>query len=242
MSAQSGWQFRPRWSVSLATVVLGALMVWAGGWQLRRGFEKHALLAAHAEALRSTPKPIATLPDAPARGLRLPATAQGVYRPEQSLLLDNQSHEHRPGVHVWTALQLDDGSRVVIDRGWIPLDQTPSPPPAGPQTISGLWRALPQPGLRLGVAVGDCQPLAGGSRVNYPDIAQLRCQWGSALRDGLLELDPALPGGFVRTWAAEAEAVPPSRHFAYAAQWWLFSATLLFFYIRLNLRRPAFHD
>ena len=143
---------------------------------------------------------------------------------------------------MWTALQLDDGRRIAVDRGWIALGQTPTAPPAGQQAVTGLWRALPQPGLRLGPTPTGCQPLASGSRVNYPDIAQLRCQWGDTLLDGLLELDAAQAGGFVRVWTAESEAVPPSRHFAYAAQWWLFSVTLLFFYVRLNLRRPAVHD
>jgi cytochrome oxidase assembly protein ShyY1 len=231
--------FQPPLWATLATALLCALMIWAGFWQRSRGLEKQAMITLQKTASAAPGVSIMQLPLSPAHGSRLPALAIGVYQPQQTLLLDNQSHHQLPGVHVLTALLLVDGSRVIVDRGWLPLGIAPTPPPAGEQSVSGLWRALPVPGMRLGNAdAAPCLPLSPASKINYPDMAQLRCQWGASTRDGLLELSPSAMGGFTREWTADAEAIPPMRHYAYAAQWWLFAVTLLILYIRLNLKRP----
>ena len=237
--ASARYQFRPPWWALLGTLLLGGLLVTLGNWQYGRGRAKQALLDQHARALQQPARELSAAQLLPPAGQVLRVRVQGVYEPERGVLLDNQSHQRRPGLHVWTPLRLGDGSLLIVDRGWLPLQSAaPAPPPAGPQIVEGYWRALPQPGMRLGASGVDCAPTpARPLRVNFPDAAEARCLFGESLRPGLLELAPEEPGGYLRDWApAGAEAVPPQRHYAYAAQWWAFAATLVGLFIKLNLR------
>lgn len=239
-SPQLRLRLRPAWWAVLGTLLLGGAMLALGFWQYGRGQTKQRLLDRHAAAAAQAP--VALLADSgkPATGEVRRVFVDGVYRSDLSVLLDNQSSHRRPGTHAWTPLQLADGSLVVVDRGWLPLDVERVPPaPAGPQRLEGYWRPLPQPGMRLGAGAAACTPGAAlTARLNYPDLVELRCRLGPNTRDGLLELAPELPGGFVREWSpAGVDAIPPQRHYGYAAQWWAFAATLLGLFIKLNLKK-----
>lgn len=239
--AGSRYRFHPPWWAVLGTLLLGALLVSLGNWQYGRGRAKQALMDEHARALQQPAQVLSPAQALPPAGQVLKLRVQGVYEAKDTVLLDNQSHQRRPGLHVWTPLRLDDGTRLIIDRGWLPLADAErlSPPPAGLQSFEGYWRALPRPGMRLGGAEPECRPgQPRPARVNFPDEAIARCLFGEALRPGLLELSPDAPGGYLRDWTpAGAEAVPPQRHYAYAAQWWAFAATLFGLFVRLNLRK-----
>lgn len=231
------YSFRPRLWAVLLTLVLATGMVAAGIWQYHRGIQKQAM---QADRLRSVAAPAQALLDdvrPPARGESRRVRLTGQYRPTLSVLLDDQPHQGKPGVHAWAALQLADGAVVVVDRGWLPLDAVATPPPEGEQQIEGQWKRLPEPGMRLGTPATQCEtprPL----RVIYPALPQLRCLFGETVLDGLLELDATMPGGFLRDWAsAGVNEIPPSRHFAYAAQWWLFALTLVALFIKINLKK-----
>lgn len=239
--ARRRFQFRPPWWALLGTVLLGGLLVSLGYWQYGRGQAKQVLLDERIRALQQPARELSGNPPLPPAGQVLRVRVQGTYEAERGVLLDNQSHQRQPGLHVWTPLRLDDGSLLIVDRGWRPLKSATDPerPPAGPQTLEGYWRRLPQPGMRLGGSAAVCEPGAPRpQRVNFPDEATARCLFGESLRPGLLELAPDAPGGFVRDWTpAGADAVPPQRHYAYAAQWWAFAATLVVLFIKLNLRK-----
>lgn len=235
--------FRPPiWAV-LLTLALAGVMTAAGVWQYGRGVQKQAMKDQRASA---TAAPATALIDdvrAPPRGQSRRVVAQGVYLPDMSVRLDNQPSNRRPGVHAWTPFQLSDGRHIVVDRGWLPLSAPLTAPPEGEQAIEGHWKQIPQPGMRMGQPADACfapRP----TLVNYPDLAQVRCLFGETTLDGILELDAKLPGGFERDWAAAgANEVPPSRHFGYAAQWGLFTLTLVALFIKINLKRKsATHD
>lgn len=233
------YRFRPPWWATLGLLPLLLPMMAAGFWQLDKGLAKAGL----AEQMQQPASAALTLrreTPAPSRRGAQPAQARGAYEPQRQLRLDNQSHARQPGYRVWTPLRLsaeDGGGLVMVDRGWRPrtqLDEALSVD-AGPRTLRGLWRPLPEPGLRLGDSACAAAP-AWPLTVQYPTAAELACLYGEPVADGLLLLDPAEPEGYVREWSPVRE-VPASRHYGYAAQWFAFSATLLFFYIKLNLKR-----
>lgn len=232
-------RFRPPWWAVLGTVLGCAAMLSLGFWQYGRGQAKERLIGEYVLAGATAAVPLTGDFSLPPHGQVRRVTAEGDYLQGAGLLLDNQSHQRRPGAHAWAPFRLADGSVVIVDRGWLPLADAPAPPPAGSQRIAGQWRALPRPGMRLGPDAVDCT--AVGERLTYPTLEQLRCRLGADLREGLLELDPDQPGAYVHAGLpAGADAVPPQRHYGYAAQWWAFAATLLGFFLKLNLRRaPA---
>lgn len=233
------WQFRPPLWAWLGLLPLLALLLTLGTWQLQRGQQKLALQATLDGALTRPAEPLHRDDPAPAEQGGRHVTAQGRYLDARQLLLDNEGHEGRPGYHVLTPLQLDDGTLVLVNRGWVPQDgdrrRLPTVEVGGePRRVDGLWRPLPTPGLRL--AVDNCGGTGWPRVVQYPQAADLRCLLGDAVLPGVLLLSPQAADGYVRDWRVSA-GFPPERHYAYAAQWYAFAATLLFLFVKLNLKK-----
>lgn len=236
-------RFRPPlWAWCAYPPVL-ALLLALGGWQAQRGLEKQAIDDAAAALTETVAVPwVPTLQPQLQPPIRVVVT--GHYRPQLTLLLDNQSYQRQPGYHLWSMLERDDGATLMVNRGWLPADgdrrQLPAvTAPEGEQVLTGLWRPLPRPGWVLPSRACEAgHTPAEISVVQFPDVEQLRCLTGAAVSDGILLLDPDATQPLVREWAMGA-AVPTSRHFGYAAQWFVFAMVLTFFFIRLNLRESA---
>lgn len=228
----------PLWSL-LPTVLVTALFVTLGTWQLGRAHQKEALQSAFDTAGTA---PVTSLPLQPPRGDALTThrvRVEGAFDPQRQLLLDNQSRAQIPGYRVWTPLKREDGSWLIVDRGWVAADpdrgRLPAIDVAGDaREVQGFWRPLPEPGLRL--ASDPCAAIGFPRVASYPTREQLACVLGAPVADGVLLLDAGLPDGYVREWTLP-NPVPPARHYAYAAQWFAFAATLLFLFIKYSLKR-----
>jgi surfeit locus 1 family protein len=132
--------FAPRWFTTVVTLLLLALLISLGRWQLHRADEKRALFQAFAAGSDRTVK-IDT-------GIRLPTPrgggepregapsaaataplpryqhveASGRYDSAHQFLLDNMiSNDGRAGYFVITPFALDDGHWVLVNRGWVPI-------------------------------------------------------------------------------------------------------------------------
>lgn len=234
--------FRPPFWSWFATAPLLALLLALGAWQMRRAHEKEQLLAAYAAAAKQTPIELAGASAPPAGAVTVAAQARGRYVADRQFLLDNQSHRGQPGYQVWTPLRLSAGGLVLVNRGWVPLDPLRStastlPAPVDELIVRGLWRALPQPGLKLARPVA-ARPQKYPAVVEYPTPEDVTRLFGEPVADGILLLDPAEPGGFLRDWNPVGE-FPPARHYAYATQWFALALTLLVIFVRMNLKPSA---
>ncbi|MGH8445012.1 MAG: SURF1 family protein [Solimonas sp.] len=231
-------KFRPAWWAVLAVVVLSALMIALGIWQLRRGFDKQALLDLYAHAGQQTAQHIDSGKVAYAGQIER-GYVKGRFDSGRQLLLDNQSHDGRPGYHVLTPFMQDDGSTVVIDRGWIPQSTAQAPDvlaaPDDLREVHGFWRSMPEPGLRL--EVDNCTARPWPRTVQYPTTSDLHCLYGDYVAQGLLLMDADTPDGFVREWQAAPE-LQPAKHYGYAAQWFAFTLTLIAIFVKLSFRSP----
>jgi len=232
----SGRRFAPRPWAWLVFVPLFALLCTLGTWQLRRGLAKQDLMDRYAAVSGQAAQALGPADLAVTVPGGVHARLVGAYVDGGTWFLDNQSHEGRPGYHVWSVWQLG-GERLMVDRGWRPLEGDTSGEDVNPpatSSVSGLWQALPRPGLRLGSSSPCELGLPRDRRLQYPTVEDLDCLKSGRFLNGVLRLDPDEPGGFVRDWRVAVE-VPPSRHYGYAAQWYAFAATLLFLFVRLNL-------
>lgn len=224
---------------ALAAIVLAAFFGMLGQWQLGRASEKESMIAA-VERAASGGTQVLTAALGSGRPVRI--AARGRFDPAHEVLLDNQTVAGRVGVRVLTPFRVDEpAAQLIIDRGWLPIDPvtrrpaTVAAPPAGTLEIQGLLTALPGVGVRMGDAgIDSSTPLP---LLPYLDQSALRDAFGAGLVDGLLRLDPGVPGGFLRAYQPTPAEMPPARHRGYAVQWFALAVTVIVTWLVLAFRR-----
>lgn len=216
----------PRWlGFAALMLALAAAMVGLGLWQLSRYHERSAVNDRIAAAAVAAPVPLAQVvpvghrPPADAAWTRV--TATGHYDPGHQILARDRGLDNATGFEILTPLVLDDGSAVLVDRGWLAPGGSATPtvpaPPAGRVTVTGrvhLPESRPDPPLTIGgqVQVRRIDPARLADRVPYP------------LAGGYVLLDEP----------REAALAPiPSDHEnaamngGYVVQWWAFALLTL---------------
>lgn len=238
---------RPRWIIShLFVGAMVILMLNLGLWQLSRLDQRKDRNAAVRER---TAEPVAdaqTLVDPGAYDevgdLEFrQVTASGTYRADEEVIVRSRSRDGAPGSWVLTPLELDDGSAVVVNRGWIPnsgqLVAVPdsSRAPEGPVTVTGLVRESESRGN-----FGPSDPAEGTlTDLARADVERLDQQVDAELLPYYLQLQAQQP----EVTAADPAPVPAPAldegpHLSYAGQWFLFAAMTAGAYV-LILRRRA---
>ena len=226
--------------MTLLTLAAIVLFVNLGRWQWHRAQQKQALADGFSAGSRE-------VVDLGGRATSdLPRYAQvrlvGSYDNAHQFLLDNMSHDGRPGYEVLTPLQLTDGRSVIVNRGWVPLTGSRNQLPdvtlrdAAPLAAVGRLDELPV----AGIALGHAAPAAGApwpKLTSFPTMADLSAALGQPLESRQLLLDAGQPAGFVRDW--HPSGLGPARHLSYAVQWWGFGALALGLYGYMNWRRST---
>ena len=104
--------------MTLLTIVLIAMLISLGMWQLRRAGEKRVLFDSFAAGTDATRVIDLETP-------RLPRyqhiEAGGHYDQARQILIDNMVNAERAGYFVITPFALADGGWVLVNRGWVPL-------------------------------------------------------------------------------------------------------------------------
>jgi cytochrome oxidase assembly protein ShyY1 len=218
---------RPRWVVGhVLIVLLTAVFVTAGFWQLSRNREANEQDDA-ARAALAAPAPDVTTVDveaSAAAGERVGAT--GRFDDDHQVLLRSRSRGDRPGYDVLTPLRLDDGRAVLVDRGWVSVGAVATGTagddvPASTVTVRGTLQRGTR--LRAGEEVRD---EAGGlSSLPRVDVEWVAERAGYELLPAYLEAqfqDP--PPGDGAPALPEVESSSNVNHVSYALQWFAFAA------------------
>jgi len=215
--------------MTLLTLAAVVLFVQLGRWQWQRAQQTRAL----AEQFGSGGQQLLELGARPTSALPryTQVRLQGSYDGEHQFLLDNMSHDGRPGYEVLTPLRLGDGRTA--SRQQLPQVQFDSAPA---QTPTGRLDDLPVPGIALGhVAPAPAAPWP--KLTSFPTIADLSAALGQPLQSRQLLLNPEQPFGYLRDW--HPTGLGPTRHLSYAIQWWAFGALALVLYGYMNGRRAS---
>jgi surfeit locus 1 family protein len=225
-------RFAPKLLPTVTTLAAVAAFTALGVWQLGRAAEKRALLDDYRRAGAAVE--LRRLPSGAPRFQRV--TAAGHYDAARQFLHDNRVHDGVPGVDVLTPLVLMDGSAVLVNRGWLPLDLSrrdlPEIAVGGERRgVNGFIDDLPRTPIELPVRTARDWP----KLVQYPRMKELETLLGRELHPRVLLLDPSEPDGYVREW--QPPGAPPSRHVAYAAQWFAFAAAAVIIWIVMSRPR-----
>jgi surfeit locus 1 family protein len=221
-------------------LLLCALFIRLGFWQWDRGNSRQAQWD---EFSRGADKVLAL--DSRAIG-ELPRFQRlslvGRYDAEHQFLLDNRTHDGRPGYEVLTPLVRSDGRVLLVDRGWVPFtgsrkqlpDITCHCDPAATVTLIGRSDDLPAAGL----AAGRAAPPVDGTWpkvTSYPTMNELSAAMGRTLEPRIVLLDPREPNGYIRDW--RPPGMQPVRHWSYAIQWWAFAVVAVIFWAVASRRK-----
>ncbi len=165
-------------------------------------------------------------------------TVTGEYLADQ-IVWFNRSQDGLAGKNVLSAL-VDGDTTVVVNRGFVLLDDDVRPPPTG--EIEVLGRIRVPPGRQLGELTDSSQgPLTEVRRV---DLQRLDEQLPGDLLPVYLDLIGSIPN----IAASDPVPVPPPTlsngpHLSYAVQWFIFAAAVLLGWVlavrrSLAARRP----
>jgi cytochrome oxidase assembly protein ShyY1 len=229
----------------VASLVIAGVCVRLGIWQLDRLDQRRTRNAAVERGLALPARPIDQLipaaSDAAVDALAYRrAEATGRFAVEHEVVLYGRTLDGAAGNHLLTPLVMPDGRAVIIDRGWVPIEEDTPPvasaaPPAGSVTVTGVL-IPPEP--------SDAEP-ATRTPATVPSV-DLR-QLGAGLREPLvplylllLEQRPAQSGPLPRP--APLPAPDEGPHLSYAFQWFAFAAIALgggAVLLRVDLRRRS---
>lgn len=220
----------PKWIglgvVLIAFIVLAGL---AGGWQWDRTMEViEAERAAQGEAI-PVQDVVSLGAELPGSAVGHPVTATGTYAPDDQIIVLHRSLDGRPGIWVVTPLDLVDGTRVAVVRGWLEDDLGPGmTPPAGPVEINGVL----QPDERF---YPDAKPAPGTAvAISAERFAR---SWDAPTLPGFVVLTEQTPRATTDPRPVPATVqvsdVPfPIRNFGYALQWFVFAVFGILVYLR----------
>lgn len=214
-----------RWVLFFLAVVF---MAWGavrlGEWQFHRLHDREQRNAWTERNLAAAPAPVADVlsADAPLPPSRewQRVTATGTYEPAGTFVVRYQTRDGEGGVDVVTPLRLDDGSAVLVDRGWMATQDprtapgdTPAPPP-GRVEVSGWARAD---------STGDKTSITDGSTREISSRAATGLVSGTLLQ-GFVDLEKETPAPTAALVPADLPDLGEGPHLFYGIQWWFFGA------------------
>lgn len=224
--------------VLLAALVAAAATARLGWWQLDRAQQKNALQAAVDERLRMPAIGVGDLARNGAQNeaqMSRMARLTGRWADDHTVYLDNRQMGGQTGFVVLTPLKLDDGSAVLVERGWMARDfldrtklqSTPSEP--GSVVVEGRIVAHPSRLYEFAEAA------SGVIRQNV-DLAAFAREIGLDLRPvSILQTGPQ-PSTLRRDWPRPSTGV--HKNYGYAFQWFALSALILGLYVWYQIIRP----
>jgi len=228
----------PKWiAFHLLVIVVVVAMVNLAFWQLRRLHERREF---NSEVRANSTQPVVPLDDlrtdidrhSPVEWRRVDAT--GTYVPGHQFLVVNRSQEGEPGQNVVDALQLDDGSLVLVNRGFVAQE---NPVPATPEgTVRVVGRLRNSEHRRTG------QPADIGTdqltEIRRVDIDVLRQQFDASVLPMYIEQLDSTPADASSLEPIVAPALDEGPHLSYTIQWFIFSVCVIVGWV-LAVRRSA---
>ena len=200
-----------------------ALLLSLGFWQVDRAQQKERLLT----LVASKDKEPQLVQRAPADwdGLHYqPVRLRGQWLPERSFLVDDRVYKGQVGYELLTPFRLEDGSLVMVNRGWQPKQNASAALAVPSESVSGVVY-VPSPGFTIGEAIIDKNTWPAVSL--YLDLEAFAARLQQPLQPVVLVVDKADKNALIPIWTPVV--MGPERHWGYAAQWFGLALVLMIF-------------
>lgn len=219
-------------NITLLTLIALPILISLGIWQWSRAAEKRELenRYAHLQAQPPVTLTAASLNELPDYQR---VTVQGHFDNEHTWLLDNKQRQGRVGYEVVTPFVLNDGQRLLVNRGWLAAGKTRAQLPVIDQVkgevtlFAELVSVVKHPLLD-----------ARTTRQDWPrvvmaiDITDMSQQLNQELLHRYLRLDESSTGALITDW--QAVNMSPEKHMGYAFQWFGLAAALVIWFVFAN--------
>ena len=229
---------RSRIAAALATLVAFAILISLGVWQLQRLAWKEGLLTQIDARMHAEPQPLppsaqwASLnpDDYEYRHVRVTGTFENDHEALVFLGVSGFRDVTWPGYLVLTPLRLEDGSHVIVNRGFVPGDlKDPASRLAGEitgsVTVTGLMRSPEE--RNLFTPADD--PQKGVYFTRDPALIAAHFALHAPAPFTIDEAAEPVPGGFPRGGTTTVDI--PNNHFGYALTWFGLAAALVGVYV-----------
>jgi cytochrome oxidase assembly protein ShyY1 len=213
----------------LLVLVIVPSFVWLGFWQLDRWEARSASVRLQQDNVAAEPVPIEELiavgEEVSPRDRWRTVEATGTWDTEHELLLRNRDGSRGVGFHVLTPLVTEDGTAVLVNRGWImrgenALDQPEVPPaPEGTVEIAGRLQ-FTETEENTGLANRDDLP---EGQIMIVDVDMLAERLPYPVYGGYVELTQQDPVPDPAPERVELREEDSGMSLSYAVQWWVFT-------------------
>lgn len=218
----------------IAGILIFALLLSLGFWQLSRMNEKKQLEMAWEKSL-SLP-PLTWQPQDPLPRAYTQIAISGQLQSQYAFVIDNQFDHQVRGYHVIAPLLLaDKQSLVLINLGWVPQNEYPITPICQQMIFDG-WVMYPdEKRFILGDNLIASEPQLILQRMDFTLLQQ---NWKTPVQPFMLLLNPDHACGFVREWSLNA--MTSTKHLGYAVQWFALSLCFVILFIKfIHQRKPS---
>lgn len=230
--------FRFRWIPFIAMIIVVAIGMSLGNWQMRRADQKQAI--ENRISVREAAPPVmlnsstVSIDEIEYRTV----SAQGEFVRDWPVYLENRPYKGQSGFYLLMPFKLSGSDRyVLVTRGWLPRDpanRTKLPSietPHGEVRIEGVARRTPGQVLQLGQAT-DLKP---GAIVQNLSVREFEKASGFAMHAFIIEQLGGTPDKLVRDWPRPSTGI--DKHHGYAFQWYALAVTAFIFFVVTGFRR-----
>lgn len=229
--------FRPKFWPTVMTVLMLAVLLGLGTWQVQRyGWKTDLIDKLQA---RATSAPIAL----PADVVDLAALefqhvhVAGTFLHDKEMYLIGRTLHGSPGLHVVTPLRRADGKGyVLIDRGWIPFERrAPATRAAGQIEGDVAFEGIVRLAKGPGTFTPDNDPKGNNWYYVDPEGMARAADIDTLPGYYVMSAAEAPPGGYplTRQWRLDIR----NNHIEYALTWYLMAAILIVIYIIFHRER-----
>ena len=232
--------FSARWiGLGLLMTLAAATMVGLGFWQLDRYYFRTAINNRIDAATAAAPVPLGSVlsapsgpapgtvgPDAPAEAAWTRVTVSGHYDQVHEILARARTVNENVGFEIVTPLVLDNGTAILVDRGWIPPAadgvSAPDVPPAPTGTVAVFGR------IHAAESRPDApEQFAGRVSIRRITPASVAGLLPYPIYGAYVTMDTQTPTKDARFVAVSPDYENSGMNAGYVAQWWSFAVLTL---------------
>lgn len=224
----AGHRFEVRLWPTLLTVIMLAVLLGLGTWQVQRLHWKEGLIATINQRIHLPAVDLDTALKEGEADYRH-VTVSGLFQHDHEFYMTAVSLTGEGGYYVLTPLQLDDGRYILINRGWVPYDKRdPSRrfdgQVFGPVAVTGLLR---KPHVSWLQPANDP---AGNNWYGVDLSAMAKQAHVTEFVPYVLDADATPnPGGY--PMGGQTHIILPNNHFMYALTWYSLALSLVIIYL-----------